>query len=496
MVPGIKATAHGERDTRRIMRARRQNAAFLFAALMLFVYALFPGRFDPDSASQYSMGVAFQFEDWHSPLMSVALGFLSEFGSGPGPMFVAQLVIWIAGVALLTDALIASGHTICGQVISLISVMPLVSYKFLEVQKDSLFTALVSLLIGLAARHLLREPPLLLSLVGSFALFAFALDVRTNGVFLLAGLLFLYAPVWSRSLKSFGANLALGAAILGGALYVIRWVDYDVLKASRTYSLYSLIVFDLAGISWHSHIDASAGLLPDFESAAARCYAPTGPDAFLWGNCDIRQGLDALMRTDAVRLERRWIAAIAMHPVSYLEHRGAHFKCYARIGCSNWRWPMTPPLDARRQGDTDPTPPRITHVGRFIEVLAMKSYDSPMLNGGVLIFLFVGEIVLMRALLRSGFEPLAYVALILAASALTYELAFLVIGVSAVERYAHVVVFIAGLTVPLSVAAGRLQARRQNELYNPLCRTDSREAPRPSGFEPGTGTPPRRSPAQ
>src|SRR4051812_17540890 len=89
----------------KISRSRRQNGAFLVVALILLLFALFPGRFDGDSVSQHMMGVTFQFHDWHSPLMSAFLGFLSDLAPGPGPMFVVQLVVWIAGLLILTDTL-------------------------------------------------------------------------------------------------------------------------------------------------------------------------------------------------------------------------------------------------------------------------------------------------------------------------------------------------------------------------------------------------------
>jgi hypothetical protein len=147
------------------------------------------------------------------------------------------------------------------------------------------------------------------------------------------------------------------------------------------------------------------------------------------------------------------VTSILSHPLSYIAHRASHFGCYARIGCGDFRFPMTPGLSFPRAWD--PQPPRISPLGRFMEAVAMKSYASPLMNGGMLILSFLAEIAVAGMLLRRRFEPLAYLTLVLALSAVTYELAFFIVGVSAAQRYVHVVVFVAGLSLPLSIAAWR-----------------------------------------
>jgi NADH:ubiquinone oxidoreductase subunit 6 (subunit J) len=71
------------------------------------------------------------------------------------------------------------------------------------------------------------------------------------------------------------------------------------------------------------------------------------------------------------------------------------------------------------------------------------------MNGGVWIFLFVAEALVVGAVLWNGFEPIRYATLVLAMTGLAYEMAFFVIGVSAAMRYLHVVVFIGGISIPL-----------------------------------------------
>ena len=79
-------------------RVRLQNALFLLLVLGILIFAFYPGRFDGDSISQLDQGKAFQFTDNWSPIMSLALGVLSDVMPGPAPMFCLQLVILFVGL--------------------------------------------------------------------------------------------------------------------------------------------------------------------------------------------------------------------------------------------------------------------------------------------------------------------------------------------------------------------------------------------------------------
>ena len=94
---------------------RRINAAFLGLSCLFLIYALFPGRFDTDSAWMYAQSADIQnFTDWHSPLLTLFMMVSRNVAEGPAPLFVAQLLSWHLGLYLLTDRLIETGRRWAG----------------------------------------------------------------------------------------------------------------------------------------------------------------------------------------------------------------------------------------------------------------------------------------------------------------------------------------------------------------------------------------------
>jgi hypothetical protein len=438
-----------------VRSARLTNAAFLICAGGLLAFALYPGRFDNDSISMYQQGQALQFHDWHSPLMSVLMASLSPLQAGPGPLFALQIVLWIAGLVILTDSLIVFGRPYAAQTISILSMLPLVTFNFVEVQKDVLLVALTSVFIGFGARSLLlsrlRWGPIFALVM--FGLFVVALDARKNAFTILLVLCFLYFPARELRLGPVLKSTATAVALFFAALTAGSWLDHSLLGATRLHPVAILLTYDLAGISANAHYDASEGTL-DLTATGPACYKAWGADPYILECSSTGDRAMALVDGEPTKriLALKWFKAVAKHPIAYLEHRISHFDCLIRLGCDELpRWPMGQGLITRT---TWPEATRVTTVGRVLEIAAVKSYSSVLGDGWFWLLVLVAEAGIMaRLLYRNGFDPIRYMVLVLTTGALAYEVAFFFLGVSSALRYFHIVFFVGTLSLPLFVSA-------------------------------------------
>ena len=177
--------------------ARIYNAIFLTLAFAVLVFAMFPGRFDGDSIGQYHQGLSFGFDDSHSVLNALMLGLLSDIAKGPGPMFVMQLALWIGGLLIFTDTLIAADYPVAGQLISILALTPLLSFDFSTSRKTP-----CSVAFSQSSSDWRRAPcfaALAITPIGAittFCLLIFTLDTRPNAIFALVPLWLLVWPIY------------------------------------------------------------------------------------------------------------------------------------------------------------------------------------------------------------------------------------------------------------------------------------------------------------
>ena len=165
-------------------RARVANAIFLAVAFSVLVFAMYPGQFDGDAIGQYHQGINYLFDNSHSVMNAALLGILSNISGGPGPMFILQLALWIFGLFIFTDTLIIAERKIIGQFVSILSVTPFLSFDFFDIQKDALFSGLLAIIVGYAAKIFLMPAKVtIIGLFATFCIFVFALDVRQNAIF-------------------------------------------------------------------------------------------------------------------------------------------------------------------------------------------------------------------------------------------------------------------------------------------------------------------------
>lgn len=444
-------------DVAMLWRVRLLNAFVLLVIFVILVFALYPGRFDGDSISQVLQGTRFQFNDAHSPGLSLTLGVLADVMPGPAPMFFLQLAIFLGGLFLITDLVIAEGRQWAGCAISILATSPIISFDYVDVQKDALVTSIVVLLFGLGMRWRVRAKPLtLFEIVLVCALYIFAFNLRENVFFLILLLPILFMPVNLASWRGATIAVALCLASLGVSFIAKKFVDNDLLHATRGNAIVQLLVFDLAGIASHTETDTSGGLIPQFRDNVQRCYTPHWWDPFApWGECrEVSAAAGRLMANPATEdfLVKQWLRMIASHPIAYLRHRIAYFSCLMRVGCRENHY-MSAGLTYLRPWDTA-NPPRISRLGLFLEKITFFLNDTILASGWVwFLTLNIQFVVSLRQVFRHGQAGLPFMVTIMSASAVTYCAAFAIVGIADVSRYLHPVFALALISLPLFVSS-------------------------------------------
>jgi hypothetical protein len=294
--------------------ARFRLIVILACALVSFAI-YFPGRLDPDSTTQLQEALSGRFTDWHPPIMAALWRVLINVAPGPAPLLALHLALYSLGVWAIWDA--AARISPSRQYLPLVAAAhPLMLVMLSAIQKDVGLTVTLIAAFGLIFRQRALDLPVSVARSVLIAiLFAYAALVRWNGALAVAPLLLWWlAPRWGRAAQIIAATALFSVA----ALPVAGLVDYGLLRSSRTHVGASLQLFDIAGIA---HFSGDRRLL----DLHAGCYTP-----YFWDPLDTPPCGDLFRRlasTDqgARAVNRRWLAAIADHPLAYAEHRLSYF---------------------------------------------------------------------------------------------------------------------------------------------------------------------------
>ena len=444
-------------DPAMLLRVRLQNALVLMFIFAVLVFALYPGRFDGDLISQVAQGTHLQFNDAASPVLSLALGILTDVKAGPAPMFCLQLAFFLGGLFLITDFVIEKGRPWAGCTISILATTPIVSFDYVDVQKDALITSIVVLLFGLGLRWHRRVSRLtLFETILVCTLYIFAFNLRENVFFIIMFFPILFLPLNLASWRGATVAIALCLASLAVSFVAKNFVDYNLLHATRARQIITLVIFDLAGISAHTETDTSDGLIPQFREYVQRCYTPHGEDPFGYaGECrEVSVAASRLMANPETEnlLVKQWLWMIGSHPIAYLRHRIAHFSCFMRVGCRENHY-MSAGLTYLRPWDIA-NPPRISRLGLFLERITFFLNETFLASGWFwFLILNIQLAVSLRQVLTHGQDGLPFVVAIISASAVAYAAAFGIVGVADVFRYLHPVLALALISLPLFVSS-------------------------------------------
>lgn len=326
-VPQLRGSMIGARLPGRARLALA--AAISVLGLAVISYSYWPGIMIDDARWQYQQAIDNSFEDWHPPLMAWVWRQLSTIEPGPAPMFILQLSLYWAGIALIAGAAYRRGRPWLAVALALAGWVPAPLALTGTITKDCLMAAMLGCSAGLLLwRDLVGTRMARASLsAGALLILVLAAALRFNAF--LACLPLALAAVPPSFISTKPRLIATGLAAT--ALFLISGPAVaNLLDAEKTDVQLSLIIFDLAGITEHSGV----AQFPDMQvarpvEATHRCYDPYQWDSFSsWAkkpcplNFDRFQAAIEKQNLNPVAL---WLRSIGSHPLAYAEHRLIHF---------------------------------------------------------------------------------------------------------------------------------------------------------------------------
>lgn len=412
----------------------RRRCLLLILALtglgaLLIAYGYWPGIMIDDARWQYQQAIDNSYEDWHPPLMAWAWRHMLAVATGPAPMFVLQLALYWTGIALMAGAACRRQRPRLAVLLALVGWLPAPLALMGTVTKDGLLAGLLASAAGLifwrkdvsgAVRAVLSTAAIVLLLL--------AAALRFNAFLACLPLVLAAAPdSFTRSRARLLAS-GLGATI---ALLSTGPVVSALLQAEHTDVEFSLIIFDLGGITEHTGVSQFPDMhVPKPVAANHACYDPLQWDGYSsWAARPCPLVFERFQSTVADRDINPiglWLGAIARHPLAYAAHRLTHFNL------STWFLVAHgPPFTAWSKSVDNPWgfQVRSNAVLKAADSLASLAARTPL--GWPACWICVALAAFFAAT-RAGLprEELA-----LAASPFLYGLGYLVFGVATGMRY-------------------------------------------------------------
>ena len=432
-------------------RISQRHIAIAATALCIASLALFwPGTAMYDTVAQYRQVLSGVYDDWHPPAIARVWALLAPFGPGATPMLVLQLVTYWLGLGLIAATLARAGRFGSGVAILAIGVLP----PFLGWQgvvlKDAQLVGALLAAVGIIGWWRLSRRPLPGAMwIPVALLFAYAVLVRANAVFIVVPLLVTLAPRPTHPLAKLVAGLIAVVVVLG----VAPVVNHQILRAQHSGVESTQALYDIAGIAARAPDSDAIGLTRE-EAAkviARRCATP-----FFWDPL----GDDAHCGTTVARLRAVPTATLYVtlasaalhHPIAYAGHRLAHLNSTDRW-LVPFQWPSAAPPAASEPntlGLGDPGSP-----ARAWEALTAVIVETPL---GWPIAWIVVAITALAASLSRPCNPVRDLATALLVSVLALEASFAVLSIASDLRY-HLWPMIA-TAVATVLLADRLPPRR------------------------------------
>jgi hypothetical protein len=273
--------------------------------------------------------------DWHSPAVTWLWSlFTPVLGQPAGALLVQSLLIFVYPVVLLmkrdrpSDRFgIARTAFFIAYSILVLSLLPLSG----QIGKDEILVGLILCLLSTVHLNLeFRDVPSWYWFSLYFLFVVMIVFVRPpNFVIVLFPLISIGYLIYGKSVifLIIAASMFIGCLLSVPVTSLLNRVVFDA-KYSRTE--YSLMIFDVAGISSDVKIDFFAEL-PAWPTDQIHrpwdCYTPAGWDSFGWGECSNYADLvDARMAAvGTIPVMRWWVNTILRHPYSYVKHRLSYF---------------------------------------------------------------------------------------------------------------------------------------------------------------------------
>lgn len=391
--------------------------------------------------------------------MALLWSWLLKLNDSPGVMLVVQQLLHWLGFGLIADSLWRAHMP--GRAWAALSAgaFPVFLYYSKEIVKDiGMGSALVAG-FAIAFWFLVQRKAIpWWAIVLSGLCIGYGALIRTNAVFALGPLMFLYTTR-GRSLRLIKVlTCSIGIAVL--AIPLSNWINHQLIGARSQDALRSLQLFDLMGIAARSGDPTVLGPEAPALADITACYTSYWWDPFSpWGRCarvsnQLSYVADGVYEVTPYVSERQrlWIHAILQHPLAYVEHRLSYFNC-------SIYWFV--PSDPYRYSNGDDISRYGGHVSSrkdiYLDCIKRNFFLWPSF------WICVAACVLL--LLRNGPAEerlLVGCSQLLICSGLLYALAYLVVGVATETRYYYwsFMAFILGTLLSFPVIIAQLRAHR------------------------------------
>lgn len=412
------------------MRAWARFAPFALCAFgfALTLYVFYPGIMTYDAKYVYIAIGQPPWGDWQSPVMVWLWKLIDPLAPGSASMFVLIAGLYWGSFAILSMRL-AKRSLFAGILLAALAFLPPAAEFAGIIWRDILFstTWLMAVALAYVAATSSSSARILLQLA-ALVLIAFGVLLRPNAL-IAAPLLVAYAFWPSHFRIGRAIVLYVPAAVVFYGL--IQVVYYDLLEAKREHPLHSVFVFDLGGISHFArHNQFPVSWTPEQNALVVEgCYKPTLWDIY-WNRDPCNFVMNRLEKQDKVFgtsvLSSAWIAAIARHPLAYLQHRAAFM----------WNFLSNENLTLWTLDVEDPRKYIYEDRPAFMTLRAVDEVlrKTPLMRAGT--WLLLGLVIVLLAWRRRD-TPEGALALAAAGSAAIYVLTFFPFGVASDLRYAH-----------------------------------------------------------
>jgi len=449
--------------SKKIPKTAISIAITIIVIFMAMILRHYPGWTNPDSIDQYNQATTGIYYDWHPPIMAHLWALFRTFSITSGPFYVFHIFFYWLGICIIALALVFTGHRRTAWAIVAVGLSPAFVILTFEILSDTGLTVSFLSAFAILFWHRVNRKKLHLSLILLVVvLIMYGVLVRANGVFAGAPIIIyaFFPKVTFRPIQ-----LIFGCVvIIVSTLALTPLINRDVFHAHPSYPIYSLEVFDLAGIAAHSHdLSVLGSDLAMPEQQLHKCYTPVFWDTFNKGEkCSfIWDLLDSHVKAGApLDLTNLWLKAIARHPLAYMEHRTSHFNQELGFIVPRHQAEWHVLLKLSRGKDFDASPFRST-TWKIWDYVKENPFFTPAFSfvlSSLLLFLSWPRKAIPNTAIRNAIFCLAI-------SGVTYSLGYLFIGVgSSVLRYHFWTMLSALIALTLYLADRSSSPLRRSEL--------------------------------
>jgi hypothetical protein len=392
------------------------------AGFALAVVAFYPGYMSPDSMSQLAQGRAWEFTDWHPPLMAALWGLLDRVFPGPAGMLVLHNAAYWGAAALFWRATYRRSAWL-GLGLAGFGFMPQVLSNLSTVWKD----------VGMGVSLLLASALLYRS--------------RQTGS---KGALLASVPLARRPRL---LPAALGVAYFLALTGAVTLTTEALVRGNHAYAGQTVLLHDLAAVS----VARGEPLFPEYIVAdehfsmekVAQRYAPYISTAIVgFENSGLRLSGDP---RDMEALRAKWLEVVARNPGAYLRHRWAAFEWAAGLNRPEVCFPYLIASYGRFDYKTNDLA-----VHRLLKAYFWAARNTLLFRG---FFWLLVALALLYFSLRGRLRGDLELVFVLALSGLLYGAAYFFIAPSCDFRFFWwtMLAATAGLLFFTSFAAGRLR---------------------------------------